>query len=130
VIFTHSSSPVIPITGRGDARAFLEDPTADNLQFNTEIALESHYGYLKNLGSSEAERILRSMFESRMLMFYEIRGDDLLEAAIISDEYSLKTNDAAIIANMLRNGVEGIATDNVRDFSRYPGIEVYNPINR
>jgi predicted nucleic acid-binding protein len=70
------------------------------------------------------------MFESRMLMFYEIRGDDLLEAAIISDEYSLKTNDAAIIANMLRNGVEGIATDNVRDFSRYPGIEVYNPINR
>ena len=113
----------------GEARAFFED-SSEELQFNTIIALESHYGYLRNLGPSEAERILRLMFESRILSFYDIERDDVLEGAKISKKYSLKSNDATIVASMLRKGITSIATDNVKDFLSHPGIDVVNPIKR
>ena len=112
-----------------DDRSFFQESTED-MEFNTIIALESHYGYLRNLGASEAERILRSMFASRILTYHDIERDDILEGAIISRKYSIRSNDATIIANMLKNGKNKIATDNVRDFSRHPEIEVYNPITR
>jgi len=111
-----------------DAKSFFGE--AEDMEFNTIIALESHYGYLRNLGALEAERILKSMFASRILTYIDIERDDILEGAIISGEYSIRSNDATIIANMLRNGIKKIATDNVRDFSHHPEIEVYNPITR
>lgn len=112
-----------------NARGFFEK-SSEKLYFNTIIALESHYGYLRNLGFTEAERILKAMFESRILTFCDIEKDDILEGAKIAGEYSLRSNDAAIIANMLRNGIKTIATDNVRDFSKHPDIKVENPIRR
>lgn len=98
------------------------------LYFNTIIALESHYGYLRDLGPEEARKRLRAMFESRLLRYRDVSGEDILEGARISREYGIKTNDATIIANMLRNGINKIATNNVKDFKKHPKIRTTNPI--
>lgn len=112
-----------------DAVAFFESAEGE-LHFNSVIALESHYGYLRNLGPEEAEKRLRSMFESKLLNYWEISKDDILEGARISKKHKIKTNDATIIANMLRRGIDTIVTDNVKDFNRHPEIQVKNPIKR
>ena len=112
-----------------DAVRLLEN-AGEELRFNTIIALETHYGYLRNLGPQEAEKRLRSMFESRLLGYCEVTKDDVLEGARISRDHGIKTNDATIIANMLRNGTKTIATNNVKDFEKHPGIRVVAPIGR
>lgn len=112
-----------------DAVAFFESAEGE-LHFNSVIALKAHYGYLRNLGPEEAEKRLRSMFESKLLNYWEISKDDILEGARISKKHKIKTNDATIIANMLRRGIDTIATNNVKDFNRHPEIQVKNPIKR
>jgi len=112
-----------------DAKSFFEKKR-EKLCFNTIIALESHYGYLRNLSAEEAEVRLKAMLESRLLKYYAITEEDLTKGAEISRRYDIKTNDATIIANMLRSDINRIATDNVKDFSKHPKVEVVNPIKR
>ncbi|ATZ60872.2 MAG: type II toxin-antitoxin system VapC family toxin [Methanosarcinales archaeon Met12] len=112
-----------------NAKSFFEEKR-EKFCFNTIIALESHYGYLRNLGAEEAEVRLKAMLESKLLKYYAITEEDLIKGAEISRRYNIKTNDATIIANMLRNGIDRIATDNVKDFSKHSKIKVINPIKR
>lgn len=112
-----------------DAVTFFET-SSGKLEFNTIVALECHYGCLRNLGASEAERILKTMLESRMLSFYDIEREDILEGAAMAVRHGMKSNDATMVASMLRKGIRTIATDNVKDFRPHPDIEVINPIRR
>ncbi len=112
-----------------DAVKFFETSSED-LEFNTIVALECHYGCLRNLGAPKAERIMKTMFESQMLSYYDIEREDVLEGAAIAVQHGMKTNDATVVASMLRKGIRKIATDNVKDFRRHPDIQVLNPIRR
>ena len=56
--------------------------------------------------------------------------DTLFYTLGLIKKFKLKGNkifDAYLVATMLTNGVKKIATDNVSDFEKYKGIEVFNP---
>ncbi|MFQ6137423.1 MAG: type II toxin-antitoxin system VapC family toxin [Candidatus Hydrothermarchaeales archaeon] len=82
------------------------------LSFNTVIALEAHYKLLKILNASDARYRVGTLFKSKRTLFFNVDEEAIEKAFEISEKYKIGTNDAAIAASMLGNGIEKIYTDN------------------
>jgi predicted nucleic acid-binding protein len=84
---------------------------------------KKHPAELRTLtGLSEAIQLLRSA----AVKVLPLDAAALDEAARISTQYGLLTNDAVIVALMERHGISNLAT-NDDDFDRVPGITVWKP---
>lgn len=57
-----------------------------------------------------------------------INPNSVIRAMDISREYNIHYWDALIAAVMEENGIKRIYTENVKDFSKVPWIEVINPL--
>ena len=93
--------------------------------------METHYKLLRILGAKEAQYRIKTLFESKRTLFFDVGKETILKGIELTRRYErqvLRTNDAVIAASMLENNVKTIYTDNEKDFRKVEGLEVINPL--
>jgi len=91
---------------------------------NTIIISEMNYKLQKILNSEESHTRTKKLLHSRYFEYFPI-DDTTLESAIdLSFASKIRINDAIIAQHCLDLGLDGIFTDNVKDFKKIPGLTI------
>ena len=93
---------------------------------NTIIVSEMNYKLLKILNNEESHSRTKKLLHSRYFEYFPI-DDSTIESAIdLSFVSKIRINDAIIAQHCLDLGLDGIFTDNVKDFKKVPGLTIIN----
>jgi predicted nucleic acid-binding protein len=93
---------------------------------NTIIVSEMNYKLQKILNNEESHTRTKKLLHSRYFEYFPI-DDTTLESAIdLSYALKIRINDALIAQHCLDLGLDGIFTDNVKDFKNVPGLTIIN----
>lgn len=82
----------------------------------------------KKLATKEEIKEYLSIFKDALVVLYD-EIQDLEEASLNVLDKNTWFWDSMLAATMQRNGVNIIYTENVKDFSKFPGLKAINPLS-
>ena len=93
---------------------------------NTIIVSEMNYKLLKILNNEESHSRTKKLLHSRYFEYFPIDNTTIERAIDLSYTSKIRINDALIAQHCLDLGLDGIFTDNVKDFKNIPGLTIIN----
>ena len=93
---------------------------------NTIIVSEMNYKLQKILNNEESHTRTKKLLYSRYFEYFPIDNNTLERAIDLSYALKIRINDALIAQHCLDLGLDGIFTDNVKDFKNVPGLTIIN----
>jgi predicted nucleic acid-binding protein len=93
---------------------------------NTIIVSEMNYKLQKILNNEESHTRTKKLLHSRYFEYFPIDDTTLKRAIDLSYASKIRINDALIAQHCLDLGLDGIFTDNVKDFKNIPGLTIIN----
>ena len=91
---------------------------------NTIIVSEVNFKLQKILNGEEAYERTMSLLHSNHIDYYPVDQNTLENAIELNHRQKMRINDAVIAQHCLDMRLDGIFTDNVRDFKRVPGLHI------
>ena len=91
---------------------------------NTIIISEMHYKLQKILNNEESHTRTKKLLHSRFFDYFPVDNTTTERAIDLSFASKIQINDALIAQHCLDLGLDGIFTDNVKDFKKIPGLTV------
>ena len=92
---------------------------------NTIIISEMNYKLQKILNNEESHT-RKKLLHSRFFEYFPIDSTTIESAIDLSFASKIRINDALIAQHSLDLGLDGIFTDNVKDFKKIPGLAIIN----
>jgi predicted nucleic acid-binding protein len=93
---------------------------------NTIIISEMNYKLQKILNNEESHTRTKKLLHSRFFEYFPIDSTTIESAIDLSFASKIRINDALIAQHSLDLGLDGIFTDNVKDFKKIPGLAIIN----
>jgi predicted nucleic acid-binding protein len=93
---------------------------------NTIIVSEMNYKLQKILNSTESHTRTKKLLHSRYFEYVPVDETTLEKAIDLSFTSKIRINDAIIAQHCLDLGLDGIFTDNLKDFKKIPGLTILN----
>ena len=93
---------------------------------NTIIISEMNYKLQKILNNEESHTRTKKLLHSRYFEYFHIDNATIERAVDLSFASKIRINDAIIAQHCLDLGLDGIFTDNVKDFKNVPGLTIIN----
>jgi len=93
---------------------------------NTIIISEMNYKLQKILNNEESHIRTKKLLHSRYFEYFPIDNATIESAVDLSFTSKIRINDALIAQHCLDLGLDGIFTDNVKDFKNIPGLTIIN----
>jgi predicted nucleic acid-binding protein len=93
---------------------------------NTIILSEMNYKLRKILNNEEAHTRTKKLLHSRFFEYFPVDNSTIERAIDLSFASKIRINDAIIAQHCLDLGLDGIFTDNVKDFKKIPGLTILN----
>ena len=93
---------------------------------NTIIISEMNYKLEKILNNEESHTRTKKLLHSRYFEYFPIDPTTIERAIDLSYTSKIRINDALIAQHCLDLGLDGIFTDNVKDFKNVPGLTIIN----
>ena len=81
----------------------------------------------RKLSAEDAKKITQDIIDFKGFKKIQYDENTLFRAMNFVDNYKVDFWDALIASTMIDNGIVNIYTENVKDFSKIPGINVVNP---
>ena len=75
-----------------------------------------------------AKRIVQDIIDFSNWQVLEFNSKTLISAMKLNARHNIHYWDALICATMMENGITCVYTENVKDFSKIPGLTVVNPV--
>jgi predicted nucleic acid-binding protein len=91
---------------------------------NTIIVSEMNYKLLKILNNAESHTRTKKLLQSRYFDYFPVDNTTIESAIDLSFASKMRINDAIIAQHCLDLGLDGIFTDNVKDFKKVPGLTI------
>ena len=93
---------------------------------NTIIISEMSYKLRKILTNEESHTRTKKLLHSRFFEYFPVDNATIESAIDLSFATKIRINDAIIAQHCLDLGLDGIFTDNVKDFKKIPGLTIIN----
>jgi predicted nucleic acid-binding protein len=93
---------------------------------NTIIISEMNYKLQKILNNEESHTRTKKLLHSRYFEYFPVDNDTIERAVDLSFTSKMRINDAIIAQHCLDLGLNGIFTDNVKDFKNISGLTIIN----
>lgn len=93
---------------------------------NTIIISEMNYKLQKILNNEESHTRTKKLLHSRYFEYFPVDNTTIESAVDLSFASKIRINDAIIAQHCLDLGLDGIFTDNVKDFKNIPGLTIIN----
>jgi predicted nucleic acid-binding protein len=93
---------------------------------NTIIISEMNYKLQKILNNEESHTRTKKLLHSRYFEYFPIDNTTIERAVDLSFTSKMRINDAIIAQHCLDLGLNGIFTDNVKDFKNISGLTIIN----
>jgi len=107
------------------AKSKIEELIKNNkLLVNTIIVSEVQYKLFRLLDKEESFRRTQNILNSEYVEYEPVDYDTVSKALELSHNSNIRINDAIIAQHALDLTVDGIFTDNVRDFEKIPDLKV------
>jgi predicted nucleic acid-binding protein len=107
------------------AKSKIEELIKNNkLLVNTTIVSEVQYKLFRLLDKEESFRRTQKMLNSEYVEYEPVDYDTVSKALELSHNSNIRINDAIIAQHALDLKVNGIFTDNIRDFEKIPDLKV------
>jgi len=91
---------------------------------NTIIISEVNFKLEKLLNRTEAHKRTKNLLHSRYIEYFPVDQPTLERAIDLNHAIKLRINDALIAQHCLDLGLDGIFTDNVKDFVNVPKLQI------
>lgn len=91
---------------------------------NTIIISEMNYKLQKILNNDESHIRTKKLLNSRYFEYHPVDNTTIESAVDLSFTSKIRINDAIIAQHCLDLGLDGIFTDNVKDFKNIPGLTI------
>ena len=93
---------------------------------NTIIISEMSYKLRKILTNEESHTRTKKLLHSRFFEYFPVDNATIESAIDLSFATKIRINDAIIAQHCLDLGLDGIFTDNVKDFKKISGLTIIN----
>ena len=93
---------------------------------NTIVISEMNYKLQKILNHKESHTRTKKLLHSRYFEYFPIGNNTLENAIDLCYASKMRINDALIAQHCLDLGLDGILTDNVKDFKKVPSLTIMN----
>jgi predicted nucleic acid-binding protein len=93
---------------------------------NTIIISEMNYKLQKILNNEESHTRTKKLLHSRYFEYFPVDNTTIESAVDLSFTSKIRINDAIIAQHCLDLGLDGIFTDNVKDFKNISGLTIIN----
>jgi predicted nucleic acid-binding protein len=91
---------------------------------NTIIISEMNYKLQKILNNEESHTRTKKLLHSRYFEYFPVENTTIESAVDLSFASKIRINDAIIAQHCLDLGLDGIFTDNVKDFKNIPDLTI------